>query len=97
MSTVNEKMTAIADEIRELSGTTNTMSLDDMAGTLNTENTNFASNLSIQDDLISQIQNIVDSLPEADGESNPIETCTVTFKNAPNISYTKILFIQYAA
>lgn len=53
---INSKMTAIADEIRELSGTTGTMGLDAMANTLHTENSNFASNLTDQDSLIAQIQ-----------------------------------------
>lgn len=53
---VNSKMTAIADEIRELSGTAGTMGLDAMANTLHTENSNFASNLTDQDSLIAQIQ-----------------------------------------
>lgn len=35
MSTVNEKMTAIADGIRNLSGTTSSLTLDDMATKLN--------------------------------------------------------------
>lgn len=63
-------LTAIADEIRVLSGKTGTMGLDTMASTLNTENTNFENNLSTQDNLISQIQTIVSSLPEA-GVSEP--------------------------
>jgi hypothetical protein len=35
MSTVNKKMTAIADGIRNLSGTTSSLTLDDMATKLN--------------------------------------------------------------
>lgn len=54
---VNSKMTAIADEIRELSSTIGTLGLDAMANTLKTENTSFFSNLEAQDDLISQIRN----------------------------------------
>ena len=53
---INSKMTAIADEIRELAGTTEAMGLDAMATTLNTENANFNLNLTEQDSLISQIQ-----------------------------------------
>lgn len=70
MATVNEKMTAIADEIRELSGATGTMGLDAMASTLNTENTNFASNLTTQDSLIAQIQTALEG--KAGGAANPI-------------------------
>lgn len=65
---VNSKMTAIADEVRELSGTTGAMGLDAMANILHTENTSFNNNLSTQDDLITQIKNVVDSLPEAGGD-----------------------------
>ena len=75
---VNSKMTALADEIRELSGTTDTMGLDAMAHVLNTENTNFQSNLTVQDDLIAQIQAVVDGLPEAGGSSSVnYNVCTV--------------------
>jgi hypothetical protein len=35
MSTVNEKMTAIANRVRALSGTTSSLTLDDMATKLN--------------------------------------------------------------
>lgn len=52
----NSKMTAIADEIRTLSGTTGAIGLDAMASTLNTENASFSSNLETQDNLIAQIQ-----------------------------------------
>lgn len=74
---INVKMTAIADEIRTLSGITEAMGLDTMASTLNAENTNFANNLTTQDNLIAQIQNAVDSLPEASGEP-VLQTKTVT-------------------
>ena len=47
MSTVNEKMTALADEVRELSGTTGKLGIDDMTNAINTET---------QTDLIAQIQ-----------------------------------------
>jgi hypothetical protein len=67
---VNSKMTAIADEIRELSGTTGAMGLDAMASTLNTENTNFASNLSAQNNLIAQIQTALEG--KAGGSAEPV-------------------------
>ena len=51
MSTVNEKMTAIADEIRTLSGKTESMGLDAMATNLNEAN----AEISNQTDLIAQI------------------------------------------
>ena len=75
---VNSKMTAIADEIRELSGTTGTMGLDAMANTLHTENTNFNSNLTTQDNLITQIKNVVDGLPEAGSGTPNLQDKTVT-------------------
>lgn len=58
---VNSKMTALADEIRELSGTEEAMGLDAMkihVGEANTE-------VNTQADLIAQIRSTVDSLPEA--------------------------------
>jgi hypothetical protein len=48
---VNEKMTAIADEIRELSGTTDAMGLDAMANHIYEAN----SEISDQKDLIADI------------------------------------------
>ena len=65
MSTVNSKMTAIADEIRTLKGTTAAMGLDAMASNLNEANTEVDS----QADLISLIQNAIDNLPEAGSSS----------------------------
>lgn len=55
MATVNEKMTALADEIRELSGTTTPKSIDAMTTDVNTANTEIAE----QADLISQIATLV--------------------------------------
>lgn len=56
---VKSKMTALADEVRTLSGTTDTMGIDDMTNAIHTENTNFESNLTEQNDLISQIATLV--------------------------------------
>lgn len=53
---VDTKMTALADEVRELSGLTNKMGIDAMTSALNTENVNFNSNISDQTTLIAQIQ-----------------------------------------
>ena len=100
---VNSKMTALADEIRELSGTTSAMGLDAMASTLNTENANFASNLSTQDDLISQIMLAVNELPEAGNDSEPVlqektvtpTTSTQTVK--PDSGYDGLSQITVAA
>lgn len=51
MSTVNEKMTALADEVRVLSGTTTTKSIDAMTTDVNAANTEITE----QADLIAQI------------------------------------------
>lgn len=56
MDTVNTKMTALADEIRELSGTTEKLGIDEMTSALDTENTNFNLNLTMQSNLIEQIK-----------------------------------------
>jgi hypothetical protein len=53
---VNEKLTALADEIRELSGTIEKLGIDEMTSALSTENTNFDTNLTTQDNLIEQIK-----------------------------------------
>lgn len=79
---VNIKMKAIADEIRELSGTTEAMGLDAMASTLNAENTNFASNLTTQDNLIFQIQTALQNKAAATGEDVTAETTAYTNKLA---------------
>ena len=55
MATVNEKMTALADEIRTLSGTTTSKSIDAMTTDVNAAN----DALSEQSDLISQISALV--------------------------------------
>lgn len=86
-NTLNTKMTAIADEIRALSGTTAAMGLDAMASTLSAENTNFSANLLTQDDLIAQIQNAVNSLPEAGIVEPVLQTKTVIpTKSTQNIT-----------
>lgn len=64
---INSKMTALADEIRELSGTTTPKSLDAMTSDVDAANTEIAE----QTDLISQIQAVVDSLPEAGSGEDP--------------------------
>lgn len=51
-----ESLVAIADEVRELSGKTEEMGVNAMVDTLRTENSNFNTNLSAQDSLITQIQ-----------------------------------------
>lgn len=66
MATVNEKMTALADEIRELSGITSQLSIDAMTDKVDEANAEVNS----QANLITQIKNVVDSLPNA-GSGEP--------------------------
>lgn len=73
---VNSKMTAIADEIRELAGTTGVMGLDTMANTLHTENNNFNTNLIAQDNLIAQIQTALQN--KASASESVLQAKTVT-------------------
>ena len=53
---VNSKMTAIANEIRELSGTTGAMGLDDMASNLDEANTEVASQSELIADIIAALE-----------------------------------------
>ena len=68
---VNSKMTAIADKIRVLSGTSGAMGLDAMATHVNTAN----SNVSTEAGLIAQIQSALEGKAAGGGS---VETCTVT-------------------
>ena len=52
---VNEKMTALANEVRTLSDKTETLSIDEMTSTLNAENTN----LITQAEIITQLENAI--------------------------------------
>ena len=74
---VNEKMTALANEVRTLSGTTNSMSIDAMTSTLHTENTNFESNLTEQNDLISQIATLVAAKANPQGGTDTSDATAV--------------------
>lgn len=60
---VHSKMTALADEIRELSGTTTTKSIDAMTSDVSAANDEVVE----QADLIAQIKSAVDSLPNTGG------------------------------
>ena len=85
MSTINEKMTALANEVRELSGETGALSIDGMTTTLGEENAGFHINLQTQNGLIEQIQSALQgkagggsSAP--DGEDVTAETNAYTEK-----------------
>ena len=74
MSTVNSKMTAIADEIRTLTNTTEAMGLDAMATNIETANTATTT----QESLISQIQTALIGKAAGGSGSGGIETVTGT-------------------
>lgn len=92
MSIVDEKMTALADEVRELSGTTGKLGIDDMTNAINTENTNFNTNLETQNDLIEQIQAALQGKASG-GDSVSYDTCTVEITGTVpigSIAYTTV-------
>lgn len=70
MATVNSKMTAIADEIRTLTNTTEAMGLDAMATNINDAN----AATTTQESLISQIQTAL--IGKAGGSSDTTATVT---------------------
>lgn len=75
MATVNQKMTALADEIRTLSGTTGTMGLDAMATNVNQANTE----VSEQSTLIEQIAAALEGKVAGGGSGS-------TVQNIPNVA-----------
>lgn len=76
---LNEKMTALADEIRELSGTTTKKGIDAMTADVNAANTEVGE----QADLIAQIMAKVNSLPAAGsgGEQPTLFTPSITLQS----------------
>lgn len=62
---VNQKMTALADEVRELSGTTAAKSIDTMTSDISNANTE----VSTQSDLLDQVLDAANSLPDANGNT----------------------------
>ena len=74
MATINEKMTTLANEVRELSGSTELLSIDEM--TTNVSDVN--DEVNNQTDLIAQIKGVVDTLPEA-GDGSGVEMIEVTY------------------
>ena len=86
---VNSKMTAIADEIRELSGTTGAMGLDAMA----THVCNANDNVSIEADLIAQISSALEGKAAGGGSGSGggttgnTEVCYVTAMSGQGDSF----------
>lgn len=69
---INSKMTALADETRELSGTTTSKSIDAMVSDVDAANTKIAE----QTELLEQIMTALEG--KAGGPSGDVETCSVT-------------------
>ena len=79
---VNSKMTALADEIRILSGTEDTMGLDAMKTNVNQAN----SNVETEADLIAQIQTALESKAAGSGGTS-VETCSLIVEGATSDYY----------
>jgi hypothetical protein len=80
MVTVSEKMTALADEIRELSGTATAKSLGAMQVDVDAANAEIAE----QTELLEQIATALEG-KAAGGSSEVIQTCTVKITTNANV------------
>lgn len=66
MSTVNEKMTALANQVRELSGTTEHKTIDDMQLDVQDANEVISSQTDLISEILTAISNLPDALPDTD-------------------------------
>lgn len=78
---VNSKMTAIADEIRELSGTTEAMGLNDMASTLVEANTEIDSQVELLAQAVAALEG------KASGGSGGKNTITINISSPSTVVY----------
>lgn len=81
---LNEKMTALADEVRELSGTTTSKSLDAMASDLHTAN----EDINTQAELIDEIAALVATKAAGSGAEVTYEEPTITISQSGLITAT---------
>ena len=66
MSTVNEKMTALASQVRQLSGTTEYKTIDDMQLDVQDANEVISSQTDLIAEILTAISNLPDALPDTD-------------------------------
>lgn len=84
MATVNEKMTAIANEVRTLSGTNDTMGLDAMATYVNDANNEIDSQEELLTQVANALQNKVGVSPIVEiSKSDNVTTITITDVEGP--------------
>lgn len=94
MATVSTKMTALANEIREISGATNKLSIDAMTTHLNAAN----AEVTEQESIIADMNEVLDNLGAENvggGSGGAVETCTMKFTSiAPIPSSGEVFFID---
>jgi hypothetical protein len=86
MSTVNNKLTNLADEIRELSGVTEPLGLDEMVTNVNTANTDVATMAG----LIEELNTALDGKSVSGGGAG-VETVTAKVYGATTVIYTAVV------
>lgn len=87
---VNSKMTAIADEIRELSGTTGTIGLDAMATKLDDVNDEVASQAELIEQIVSALDGKAGGGEDVTTEINAYTTKLASLKSAVNELKTEL-------